>query len=155
MRPSIRTDPVGAAKRVHGQRAAGGSCGGKRKEKGGDKDEQFSNHHSILRPAEVKHGLEVVAAISLEGDEGAGFDDPWMAEDSSGDDFGQLIVVPDPDNRHQVGVAGDGLHLGHTVDLGQFTGEIGDPCRLRVDQHEGMNHRRNATAGKTVVRVAS
>ena len=90
--------------------------------------------------AEVPDGLEVAAAVGLEGDQGAGIGHPRQLRDASGDHVGQLLVEPDPNDRHDVGMAGHGVHLGDPFDLGQLDGQVGDPGRLRVDEDESVHH---------------
>ena len=58
-----------------------------------------------------------MAAERLEGDQGPGAHDPVESGDSAGDHVGQLVVVSDPDDGDDVGLAGDGVHLGATVDF--------------------------------------
>ena len=68
---------------------------------------------------------------------------------------GELIVLTDADHGDDVGVAGHGVHLGDAVDLGQLDGQVGDPCRLCVDEDEGVHHAsRGYRAGTFVARRA-
>lgn len=120
-------------------------------------------HPSMLRP-EVPHGLEIVAAEGLKGDERAGIGDPGERRDVAGHHVGQLLVPADPKDRHQVGFAGDGVHLGNARDVGQLAGQIGDARRFGIDQDKGVHHEQHArpqlvaparSAGSRVAGVAS
>ena len=65
---------------------------------------------------------------------------PARAGHAAGDHVGQLLVAADPDDGHQVGLAGHRVHLGDAVDVGQLGGQFGDPGRLGVDEDEGVDH---------------
>jgi hypothetical protein len=73
---------------------------------------------ALLLGPEIPDRLEIVLAISLEGDEGAGVRDARQLHDPPGDHLGQLLVVADPDHGDDVGVAGNGVHLADPIDLG-------------------------------------
>lgn len=49
-------------------------------------------------------------------------------------------MEPDPNDRHDVGMTGHGVHLGDPFDLGELDGQVGDPGRLRVDEDESVHH---------------
>ncbi|MDQ1416303.1 MAG: hypothetical protein QOF81_1916 [Acidimicrobiaceae bacterium] len=93
----------------------------------------------MLRP-QVEHGLQIVAAEGLKRDKCPCIDDPRKRGDAAGDHIGQLVLLADPDDRNQVGFAGDRVDLGDAFDIGEFAGQISDAARFRVDQDEGVNH---------------
>src|SRR5205085_2626998 len=88
--------------------------------------------HSWPWADQLPHGLGGAPAGGLEGDHRAGVGDPGQAGDAPGDDLGQFLLTPYPDDGHEVGLARDGIHLGHAVDVGQLAGKGGDAGRFGV-----------------------
>src|ERR1019366_7624743 len=90
--------------------------------------------------AQIEHGFEIMAAVGPKRDEGAGGDDSPQVGDVASDHVSEIIVMADPNDGHQVGLAGNGVHLGHSFDVGQFCGQVGDAGRLGIDQDESVHH---------------
>src|ERR1700694_1374699 len=55
----------------------------------------------MLFRSQVPHGLEIMAAVRLERDQGAGVGDARQGGHPAGDDIGQFLMAPNADHRHQ------------------------------------------------------
>src|SRR2546423_6798097 len=95
---------------------------------------------STLLRADREERLEVVARVGLERDVGLGARDAAHLRDPSGDDVGELVVLPRPHHRHEVEVARDRVHLGYAVDRREGLAELRQRCLLRGDQDDGRYH---------------
>src|SRR5438105_931685 len=81
--------------------------------------------------------------VDLEGHVGAGLDDPRQLRQVRGDDVGHRLVVLDPDQRHEVELAGDRVGLGHARDAGERLPQAGDGRAFGLDQDDCRDHVRS------------
>ena len=76
--------------------------------------------------ADAEHRLEVVLRVDLEGDVGVGLDDPRDLRQPRGHDVGDLLVVLDPEDRHEIEFAGHRVGLGDAWYVGERRPELGN-----------------------------
>ena len=94
----------------------------------------------VLVAAQIPDRLQVVAAVRLECDQRAGVDHAGQAGDAPRHDLGQLLVPAHPDHGHDVRLAGNGVHLGHALEVGELVRQVGHASRFGVDEDEGVHH---------------
>ncbi len=86
-------------------------------------------------------------AVGLERDQRAGSHDALQRGDALRDDLGQVVMMLHSDDRDEVFVAGDGVHLTDAFEVGQLLCEGRDARGLRIDQHERCDHEAKRSVG--------
>lgn len=99
-----------------------------------------------LTGAQLPHGVEILLAVGLERHQSARVGHPGQAVQPPGDDIGQVLDAADPDNSDDVGLASDGVRLGHSFYRGDLFGQLGHAGRFRIDEDKGCQHAPNRTA---------
>jgi hypothetical protein len=80
-----------------------------------------------------------VLRVDLERDQRLGPLDALHLGDAAGDDGREVVMVAHSHDRDQIELAGDGVHLGHAVDVGDRLSSLGDPIDLALDQDDGVH----------------
>ncbi len=100
-----------------------------------------------LTGAKLPHGVEVLLAVGLERHQGSRVRHAGQAVQPAGYDISQVLDAADPDNSDDVGLASDGVRLGHSFYRGDLFRQLGYAGRFRIDEDKGCQHVPNRTAG--------
>jgi hypothetical protein len=65
----------------------------------------------------------------------------------AGHHLGQFFELADAHYSNDVGVAGDGVSLGHSFDRRHFLGQGGHPGRFGIDENKSSDHLAHGSAG--------
>src|SRR2546425_4850602 len=93
-----------------------------------------------LLQSDAEHRLEVVLRVDLEGDVRVGLSNARDLRELRRDDVGDLLMIFDPEDRHEVELPGHRVGFRHARDVGEGRPELGDCRPLRLNQNDGGNH---------------
>src|SRR3954447_10036405 len=96
---------------------------------------------STFLEADREQPVEIVFGVHLERDQCLGLLDARHLRDALWDDAGEILISRDANDRDEVHVAGDGVHLRHALDVGDRLSRLGDRVALAVDENDGVEHR--------------
>ena len=82
-----------------------------------------------------------MAGVGLERHVGLGPRDAGHLGDPLGHDVGELVVLPRPDHRHEIKIAGDRVDLGHALDGRKRLAELRERALFRRDEDDRGDHR--------------
>src|SRR3984957_14100009 len=95
----------------------------------------------LLREADREGGLQVMAGVGAERDVRLRRGDAVHLVQPAGDGVRELVVGADPDDRHQVVVPGDRVHLADRRQLRDGLRDLWDAVNLGLEQDDGGDHR--------------
>ena len=88
----------------------------------------------------AEEALQIVSRVGAKGDQRLGTNDALDLPDLRCDEILKGVVLPQPHERHQIEVSGDGVDLGNAGDFAQC---LGNRCRapgLDIDQYDCCDH---------------
>ena len=88
----------------------------------------------------LPHLLEIASRVALEGHHRLGTGNAIDLGELTGYQLGDLLVVADAQDRGEIIVAGQLVHLGDPIDRQQGLRDFVDPADVGSNEHDGRHH---------------